>query len=746
VGIWAIALGGCTGTRAPTPAELQPLVDGRPARAALPDDSERLAARVAAAALADDTSTATARSAALAQSDAERVERGEPVSGLADNAGEVVAAGSGSVAFRAHAEAMLERDDLDPATRRRLERSIASDPLAQADARLAQERQYKAGAVFNRVVEPVSRFLISGAANPLDATRTTISTLLTAHQFPEASVRERQALRAWDEWLVRHPDDPRAPEITERAQDYRAKLASERFDRAMKGAEEASAGREFERTRILATRALQYRPGNARATELLEGATSELAAYEARARDSLRGTELLPAGLDPALQPGYLDLARKTLVAPPAEVSARASAIRASGNARASGGELVFLESLAPRARGDEDAYFARLAEVPAAAADGDTVSRQSAAILGDRQQNPYAFYRASLEAESRAQRNWILLGQHANGPRHRDLPRPIEYVLDVPAFAITLITIPIRVFQYPGTRAKFGQGVLQTGERYVDLRPQGQHAEEVHRDLAARYASRGQPGAAMRHELALPDPDADVIARYRTQISEQLLASAAREKRVDMKLAVLATVARDYADTPAGARAKDEFIAQKRAITPQRIRLTHDFLVEHPQLWAPGALELNPELLDGERSNGEIAESGVVLLGRSAIEIPLEGRDPVTRQLPADDFARFVARLEQVSYASLTRDEREVPITDPARDSFLAAARLGVTDFSDARPYAHSEAVFESTHEKHGFVNARESILPVDLVLRGDIETLGLAAFPRIRLPENPADALLYD
>ena len=64
----------------------------------------------------------------------------------------------------------------------------------------------------------------------------------------------------------------------------------------------------------------------------------------------------------------------------------------------------------------------------------------------------------------------------------------------------------------------------------------------------------------------------------------------------------------------------------------------------------------------------------------------------------------------------------------------------------SDARPTAHSEAVFESTHEKHGFVNARESILPVDLVLRGDIETLGLAAFPRIHLPENPADAMLYD
>ena len=53
---------------------------------------------------------------------------------------------------------------------------------------------------------------------------------------------------------------------------------------------------------------------------------------------------------------------------------------------------------------------------------------------------------------------------------------------------------------------------------------------------------------------------------------------------------------------------------------------------------------------------------------------------------------------------------------------------------------------MFESTHEKHGYVRSRESILPVDLVLRGDLETLGLSAFPRIRLPEDAPDALLYE
>ena len=120
--------------------------------------------------------------------------------------------------------------------------------------------------------------------------------------------------------------------------------------------------------------------------------------------------------------------------------------------------------------------------------------------------------------------------------------------------------------------------------------------------------------------------------------------------------------------------------------------------------------------------------------------------REPVTAKVPAADFARFVGQLEETRYASLSTDEREKPVPDAARDEFFAASRLGVAESSAARPAARSEAVFESTREKHGFVHTRESILPVDLVLRGDLTTLGLAAFPRIRMPEATPDALLYE
>jgi hypothetical protein len=735
-------------TRAPTSAELRPVVEGRPAREPLPDDSERLAARVAAAALAGRTDNAVARSMALEREDEARLERGEPSSGLSDNAAEIVASCDGSDAFPAHARQLLaQRPDMDPALQRRLELAIASDPLERADADIAEDRKWKAGSIVNRVVEPISKLVLTGVTNPIENVRSTVATLLTAHQFPGASVRERRAIGAWDDWLARHPDDPRAPEVTARAEYYREKLRDERYQRALAGAEDATEKHEFERARILAGRALASRPDGARATALFEGANSELEARDASVRASLAMQTATPPELDANQRAQYVELARETLVERAEVVASSAAGLRAAGAPPAIGGELVFISSFGPLARDDEDGFFAALADVPRVAPPGDTVARQAVAILRDPEQNPYAYYDASISADRRAQLGWLALGHHAAGPKPRDLPRPIEYLLDAPGFVISLATFPIRLLQYPSMAPKFGDGVLLAGERYTDRRRHGQHAQEVDRDLASRYASRSQPGAALRHEEALPDPDSAAVARYREQIAEQMLAAVERERRVDMKLALLAAVARSYPDTHAGEHAKTEFIAQKAAVTPQRIRLTHDFLVENPELWAPGALELNPELLDGALRNGEIADTGVVLLGQSVIEIPLEERDkPAVRQIPPEDFARFVARLEQISYATLTRDPRETASVDPARDAFLASARLGGVEKPDVRPSARSEAVYESTHEKHGFVNAHESILPIDLVLRGDIESLGLAAFPRIHLPDSPGDAMLYD
>jgi len=375
-----------------------------------------------------------------------------------------------------------------------------------------------------------------------------------------------------------------------------------------------------------------------------------------------------------------------------------------------------------------------------------DTASRQAGALLADPIRSAWPAYQEAESSDSSERLWWLAFGRYAHGPTRRDLWRPVEYLVDLPSMAMTTATFPLRILQYSSARSHFGDGVLVTGERYVLSHPQGAHTEEVRETLEDLYALRGQPAAALRHAEARREPDPKQIAEYRADAAKQLLAAAEKQPRVDLKLAYLAAVLREYGDTPSAADARKSFVETRRSASPQRIRLTREFLIEHPALWGPGALGIRPELLDGKRGNGEIAETGVTLLGKSVVEIALEGREPTMTQVPADDFARFVARLEEVSRTTLATDERERAVPDAARDAFFANSRLGMVESTDARPTARSDALYESTHEKHGFVHSRESILPVDLVLRGDIETLGLSAFPRIRLPAATPDAMLYE
>ena len=60
-------------------------------------------------------------------------------------------------------------------------------------------------------------------------------------------------------------------------------------------------------------------------------------------------------------------------------------------------------------------------------------------------------------------------------------------------------------------------------------------------------------------------------------------------------------------------------------------------------------------------------------------------------------------------------------------------------------RPAAESTFVFVGVREKYKMVRSRESILPVEIVISGSLPDLGLGAFPRIRLPKETPDAVLY-
>jgi len=740
----ALVLASCAGPRELSPAERKPMAHATPPRQPLPDAVERTAGRMAALVLADRPDSAAELLTLIEEHDAELEARGEPPSGLMDNGIDLLNTLDGSRSYLQHAHEMLERDDVDPRLRRRLERYLDSQPLRLAERRLREDRVIKFGSVINRITAPVSQFLFGGQVPTVETGRAAIASLLLMHSFPEATIQERQALRAYQEFVERYPDAPEREEVTQKIARYERELRHQLYVEALEAAERAEKARVPEAVLMHLDRADRLIPDEPEAQKLRARAETARTQRDQHILESLGARSLVGIRLDPETKAELEQLAVVVLQAPFDEIARHAAAWEDRHAAGPLLDEMRFLKAYWYLAQDQEDEFVRALTEIAKLDLRQSNMARHARRFLTDPEQNPYAFYRAAQRSDRRDRVRWIMLGPRARGRIRRDLPRPIEWILSIPSFAVSLATSPIRLLQYRGARPQFGGAVLDTGNRYLAHFPGGQHADEVNRVLEKLSAIRGRWSQALEHLQARADPDPEKTADYREKIAKRTLAAARMQRRLDVRAAIYRSILTKYEDTPQAEQAATELQELIRNASPQNIRLSKEFLKQYPQLWAPGALGLHPELLDGDKHNGEIAEEGITLLGRTVVEVSLVDTESVVQNVPRENFIRFIAALEEVSYQRLVIDERERPEPDPQRDLFFERARLGLLEDADRRPAARSNAVFMSTFEKYG-VRRPGNILPLELVLQGGLEDFGLAAFPRIRVPGQTPDAFLY-
>ena len=738
--LWA-----CAGPRVPIFTETQPFEHRRPAAVPLPDKAERTAAKLAAFALAGRPDSAAAALQQLDLEERQLREEGNSGTGLIDNGRDLLHTLAGPRGYREQTVRMLEEEKLDPALRRRLENYLDRDPLRVAEQRLREDWLRKLAATLNRLTLPLSRIATTGLVNPVETGQAAIATLLVFHSFPEATPQERQALHAYEEFLDRNPDSPEADWVVERVEHYQQKWLRQLHGEAVDVAKQSlEAGRPDVCLAHL-DRAERLLPGDPETLELRAEAEQTMQERTERVERALSAVSVVGVSLDSQAQDLFYELAGEALTANPEEVAARARGFEARHGPGPLSDEMLFVEGLETRQPGDEDPFFDSIEEVARLRTDWSNMARHARWILTDPEQDPYLYYRGALRADRNDRLLYVFVGRHRRGPPRRGLPRPVEWILALPGIAISVVLTPIRLLQYRSVRSRFGAGVIDTGERYLRRFPTGAHSQEVHRELENRCAQRGRWSRALEHHQARGDPDPDTVARYRERIAGQALAAAQLERRWDVRAMLYRQILREYPDTPQAEVSRRELRTVLTETTPQKIRLSRGFLLENPELWGPGALGLRRELLDGEEGNGELAEEGVTLIGQTYVQVALEGRDPVIQALPEDQFARFVALLQEVYYQKLVTDERERPEIDPQRDLFFERARLGLLEHPDTRPTASSEATFLSSREKHGFMRREEPLIPVELVVSGGLESFGLTAYPRIRAPAESDDAWLY-
>jgi hypothetical protein len=737
-------LAGCTTQRALVPGDsgLEPL---REQAVRPPDELERETRALAAAVLRADGGHAAEIRSRIDQLDAERRAVGEPPSGLAPYAQDAENATlSDPRVFRAAQKKLLDRDDLPPELRRRVENEVKDDPLALADERLADAQKSRVA----RSINAITRAIGTSFTNPiLLAYRVTMSVLgfgLSEHQQDPLSAPERQALSYWKRFVERYPDSPEAAALLQEIDAAQVRWLDTQRKRQVRLARKALDARQPALARSYAVRALRYSPEYPEAVRIRDEAQRQLTQEWDERQRSLEAAPLVPLGNERPLA--------VALLRPRGNVASIAARLAETSGKSPLADEAAFGRALATADAGREHATWKRLAAIADESTVTSNMARHAASWLASPEQNPYRAFREANRQITALHWRMLAFGPLAGGIPDQDLPRGLGWLGALPLLPGVIFALPARILRFPFDTPERGVPAV-LARRYLEHFPYGEDANELRAWLVDYEEGRGNRVGALRIAESGPNPGLERLERMREEAAEQAFANAEKERRVEVRVPLLQEVASQFPGTQAALEAGDAVREEMVRISEQRIRVSKGFLLENPSVAGPDGLALRPEMLDGEVANGELHPEGVTLIGADQIELAFvaaSGRtsdEPTLRRerIGKERLARFVAQLEQTSeYVARTdRDLRFEP--DARRDQYFERARLGVGGEVDPRTTARSSYEYIGLRERYGVVRGRESILPAEIVLQGSFSDFGLGAFPRLRMPEPTPDQILY-
>jgi hypothetical protein len=716
------------------------LRDGRIAPL-VPDDVDYAAADIAAAALSGDVIGAASASETIAIADATRPEGATGLAPVAEDLFHAVA--HPGRAYRGASEELLLRDDLDAALRERIERALDDDPLVRAQARVHDARVISFARAFNAFVEPIGQSILNVALTPYRLGRSLVIYGLELYREDPLPLERRQALAHWKEFLERYPEAPESGEVAERAEKAQGRWHRTQRNHALAQAKGALDARHPREALVLADRALRHSPEDASAERVRAEAERQLLTQRAERQRSVgfalpEDRELVPEGTR--------ELSVALLAGEPPPPAALEDGAPFQAEAR-------FAEAGWLLNAGREDAGWETFGVVADGDADTENMVRHAQAALADPVRNAYDVFEKARWRDRRTRSLWLVIGPFADKPTPSGADGVLETLMELPRMVQVAFTLPLRILQLPAMGPpKTAKTTAVEARRYLRLYPEGAHADEVSGWLEDYEWDRNNHLGAL-HIAEARDPQED-HAELREMAARQTLRVALKEQRSDLRRALLTGVTRRFPDTEAGDEAGHYVRDELETFTPHRISISRGFLEENPEVVGVHGLDLDPALLDGEASNGELHPDGLALIGGRAVEIAYVGADgdeedpPETRytQLSEEHLARLVARLEETSFENALLDDEDPVLPDAHRDLVFERARLGLADDVDRRATARAGFTYTGIRERYGVVRRREPLLPFDIVVRGSLADLSLGAFPRMRRPDRSEDALLYE
>lgn len=156
-------------------------------------------------------------------------------------------------------------------------------------------------------------------------------------------------------------------------------------------------------------------------------------------------------------------------------------------------------------------------------------------------------------------------------------------------------------------------QPVIDAGVAYVRNHPNSENAGDVYQVLANAFEERGLFDKAISYHMLAGSPK-EKIAALQDKSAKALLNAANKSAERDLREYYLTSVIDRHPDTPAAAEAMKS-LANLAKEENQGLRMSKQFLMEHPELYGPRGLGLKATLFDGRAQNMELADRGVNLV-----------------------------------------------------------------------------------------------------------------------------------